>query len=64
MDKSDYKQTAQIAQRFGVIKKRATLAAYRTDLARAALATLKAQHVDVYGRKWHKAKVKVTPGGK
>jgi NitT/TauT family transport system substrate-binding protein len=64
MDPASFKRTAQISKQFGVIKKPATSAAYRTDLARAALATLRAQHVDVTGRKWHKAKVKVTPGGK
>jgi NitT/TauT family transport system substrate-binding protein len=64
MDPASFKRTAKISKQFGVIKKPATSAAYRTDLARAALATLKAQHVDVYGRKWHKAKVKVTPGGR
>jgi len=64
MDPASFKRTAKISKQFGVIKKPASSAAYRTDLARAALATLKAQHVDVYGRKWHKANVKVTPGGK
>ena len=64
MDPASFKRTAKISKQFGVIKKAATSAAYRTDLARAALATLRAQHVDVTGRKWRKAKVKVTPGGK
>lgn len=64
MDAASFKRTAKISKQFGVIKKPATSAAYRNDLARAALATLKAQHVDVFGRRWHKAKVKVTPGGK
>ena len=44
--------------------KKAPSGAYRTDLARAAVASLKAQHVDVNGRKWKKIKVAVTPGGK
>jgi len=64
MDPASFKRTAKISKQFGVIKKAASSAAYRTDLARAALATLKAQHVDVYGKKWKKAKVAVTPGGK
>jgi NitT/TauT family transport system substrate-binding protein len=64
MDPASFRRTAQISKQFGVIKKPATSAAYRTDLARAALATLRAQHVDVTGRNWHKANVKVTPGGK
>ena len=44
--------------------KKSPSGAYRTDLARAAFASLKAQHVDVNGRKWKKIKVAVTPGGK
>src|SRR5919199_847397 len=64
MDPASFKRTARISKQFGVIKKAASSAAYRTDLARAALATLRKQHVDVYGRKWKKAKIAVTPGGK
>jgi NitT/TauT family transport system substrate-binding protein len=64
MDPASFKRTATISKQFGVIKKAASSAAYRTDLARAALATLRTQHVDVTGRKWKKANVKVTPGGK
>ena len=63
MDPKAFKRTARIAQQFKVIKN-APSGAYRTDLAKAAVAQLKAQHVDVYGKKWKKAKVKVTPGGK
>jgi NitT/TauT family transport system substrate-binding protein len=63
MDPKSFARTAKISKQFGVIK-RAPSGAYRTDLAHAALQTLKAQHVDVYGRSWHKAHVKVTPGGK
>ena len=44
--------------------KKAPSGAYRVDLAKAAVAQLKAQGVDVYGKKWKKAKVKVTEGGK
>ena len=44
--------------------KKAPSGAYRADLAKAAVAQLKAQGVDVYGKKWKKAKVKVTEGGK
>ena len=56
-------QTAKIAQTYGVIKK-APSGAYRTDLAKAAVAQLKKRGVDVFGRKWKKANVKVTEGGK
>src|SRR6266513_3929084 len=63
MDKAAFNQTAQIAKQFGVIKK-APSGAYRDDLAKAAVAQLKGQNVDVNGRSWKKANVKVTPGGK
>jgi NitT/TauT family transport system substrate-binding protein len=63
MDAKAFARTARIAKQFGVIKKPPS-GAYRTDLARAAVASLKAQHVDVYGRKWKKITVAVTPGGK
>jgi NitT/TauT family transport system substrate-binding protein len=64
MDPASFKRTARISKQFGVIKKAATSAAYRTDLARAALAQLKKQGLNVTGRNWKKAKVRVTPGGK
>jgi len=37
--------------------------AYRTDLAKAAQKLLKRQHIDIYGKGWKKANVKITPGG-
>ena len=40
--------------------KKAPSGAYRTDLAKAAVAQLKAQGIDVYGKKWKKAKVTLT----
>jgi NitT/TauT family transport system substrate-binding protein len=63
MDAKAFNRTARISKQFKVIKK-APSGAYRTDLARAAVAQLKAQGVDVYGRKWKKIKVAVTAGGK
>jgi NitT/TauT family transport system substrate-binding protein len=63
MNAKAYKRTAQIAQQFGVIKKQPK-GAYRTDLARKAVAQLKKAKVDVMGKKWKAAKVKVTEGGK
>ena len=63
MDPKAFNRTASIAQQFKVIKN-APSGAYRTDLAKAAVAQLKARGVDVYGKKWKKAKVKVTEGGK
>ncbi len=56
-------QTVKIAKTYGVIKKvpkGATNYAYAT----AAVAQLKKQGVDVYGKRWKKSVVKVTAGGK
>jgi NitT/TauT family transport system substrate-binding protein len=64
MQKAAFDQTASIAKQFKVISKPAASASYRTDLAKAAVAKLKAMHVDVNGLKWKKAVVTVTPGGK
>jgi NitT/TauT family transport system substrate-binding protein len=64
MDPASYKNTAQIAYKFKVIKKPAKAASYRTDLAKKAVAALKRQGVDVYGKSWKKASVKLTFGGK
>src|SRR5919199_337673 len=64
MNPTDYKRTASIAKRFAKLKKTPGHEAYRTDLARAADAMLKKQGLDLTGRRWKKAKVKVTPGGK
>ena len=38
--------------------------AYRTDLATKAVAQLKAQGLDVDGKSWKPANVKITAGGK
>jgi NitT/TauT family transport system substrate-binding protein len=64
MNTADYKRTASIAQQFGVIKKAPTAGAYRTDLAKKAVALLKKQGLDVYGKSWKPATVVLTPGGK
>jgi NitT/TauT family transport system substrate-binding protein len=64
MDPVEYKRTATIAKTYKVIKKPATKASYRTDLAKKAVAALKKQSVDVLGKKWKKATVKLTLGGK
>ena len=63
VDPKSFARTAKISQQFDVIKK-ASSGAYRTDLAKAAVAKLKSKGVDVYGKSWKKATVKVTPGGK
>jgi NitT/TauT family transport system substrate-binding protein len=64
MQPAAFAQTAAIAKQFKVISKPATKAAYRTDLARAALAKIKAMGLDPYGKKWKKITVKLTAGGK
>ncbi len=64
MNPADYKRTASIAKKFAKLKKTPGHEAYRTDLARAADALLSKQGLDLTGKKWRKAKVAVTPGGK
>jgi NitT/TauT family transport system substrate-binding protein len=64
MDPASFKNTANIAYKFKVIKKPATAAAYRSDLAKKAVAALKAQGVDVYGKSWKKSVVTLHEGGK
>jgi NitT/TauT family transport system substrate-binding protein len=64
MDPAAYKQTADIAYKFKVIKKPASSASYRSDLAKKAVANLKAKGIDVYGKGFKKAKVTLKEGGK
>jgi NitT/TauT family transport system substrate-binding protein len=64
MDKASYAQTAKLLQQFGGIKKAPSSGAYRTDLAAAAVAGLKKQGMDVYGKSYKPLAVKLTPGGK
>ena len=64
MDPKSWKTTADIAYKFKVIKKPATMASYRSDLAKKAVANLKKQGVDVFGKKWKKSVVVLTEGGK
>jgi NitT/TauT family transport system substrate-binding protein len=64
MDKASYAQTAKLLQQFGGIKKAPSAGAYRTDLAAAAVAGLKKQGMDVYGKSYKPLAVKLTPGGK
>lgn len=63
MDPASFNRTAKISQQFGVITK-APSGAYRTDLAKKAVAAIKAQGLDANGKGWKKAAVKVTAGGK
>jgi NitT/TauT family transport system substrate-binding protein len=64
MDPVEFKRTATIAKTYKVIKKPATRASYRTDLALKALANLKKRGVDVRGQKFKKIVVKLKEGGK
>jgi len=64
MSPAAFKQTANIAYKYKVIKKPATSAAYRTDVAKKAVAALKKQGVDVYGKNFKKATVALKLGGK
>jgi NitT/TauT family transport system substrate-binding protein len=63
MDPTQFKNTANIAFKFKVIKKKASTAAYRTDLAKKAVAALKKQGVDVFGKSWKKSTVTLKAGG-
>lgn len=62
MNAADYARTASIAKQFGVIKKTPS-GAYRTDLAKEAVAGLKAQKLDVFGKKYKPLTVKIVQGG-
>jgi NitT/TauT family transport system substrate-binding protein len=64
MNPKAYAFTARTTAKYNHLKKVPGHEAYRTDLAKAAQAMLKKQHIDIYGKHWKKAKVKVTPGGK
>ena len=64
MDPIEYKRTTTIAKTYKVIKKPATKASYRTDLARKAIANLKKQGLDVTGKGFKKSVVKLKAGGK
>jgi len=64
MDPVEYKRTATIAKTYKVIKKPASKASYRTDLAKKAVANLRKQGVDVLGKSFKKKVVILKEGGK
>jgi NitT/TauT family transport system substrate-binding protein len=64
MNPAAYARSAKIVATYGKLKKVPGHEAYRTDLAAAANAMLKAKGLDVTGKNWKKAVVHVTPGGK
>jgi NitT/TauT family transport system substrate-binding protein len=64
MDPVEFKRTATIAKTYKVIKKPATKASYRKDLARKAIANLKRAGWDVTGKGFKKSVVTLKEGGK
>jgi NitT/TauT family transport system substrate-binding protein len=64
MDPVEFKRTATIAKTYKVIKKPASKAAYRTDLAKRAVANLRKQGLDVLGKGFRKKVVVLKEGGK
>jgi NitT/TauT family transport system substrate-binding protein len=64
MDPTAFKRSATIVAKWAKLKKVPGHEAYRTDLAKAADAALKAQGTDIYGKSYKPITVKVTPGGK
>ena len=64
MDPVEFKRTAAIAKTYQVIQKPASKAAYRTDLARRAIANLRKKGVDVRGQGYKKRLVILKEGGK
>jgi NitT/TauT family transport system substrate-binding protein len=63
IDRTAFSRTSRISKQFKVVKKE-PFRAYRDDLAKAAVAQLRAQGIDVVGQSWKKAKVPVTEGGR
>ena len=54
MDPAEYAKTAKISYDLKVIKKPASKASYRADLAKKAVANLKKQGIDVFGKTFKK----------
>src|SRR5581483_2492604 len=61
---SAIKQTETIAKTYGVIKKLPPASEINYTFVKQALAGMKANHLDVYGKKYKPIVVNVTPGGK
>jgi NitT/TauT family transport system substrate-binding protein len=62
MDDKLFQQTADIALKYGVIKKTADKSAYTSDYAKKAVSGLAG--VDVSGANWQPSTVTLTEGGK
>ena len=63
MDPAAFKQTADIAQQFAVIKAAPKDGVYRTDLAQAVLDQMKKEGGDVTGASYKPQTVEITKGG-
>ncbi|MEU1296588.1 ABC transporter substrate-binding protein [Streptomyces sp. NPDC005840] len=64
MDKAAWDQTIDIAVKAGLLKKRPTAGAYRTDLTERALKELEADGFDTTGASYRPTEVTVTAGGR
>ena len=64
MDPAEFKRPAATSKTYKVIKKPATKAAYRTDLAKKAVANLRKQGLDVLGKGFKRKVVVLREGGK
>ncbi len=64
VSQAQLKYTEGIAQKYGVLKALPSAGAVNYTYIKRALAQLKARGLDVYGKTWKPAVVKVTPGGK
>jgi hypothetical protein len=62
MDDKQFQQTADIALKYGVIKKAADKAAYTTQFAQKAVDSMK--DVDTLGKNYKPIPVSLTEGGK
>jgi NitT/TauT family transport system substrate-binding protein len=63
MDRKSFERTASIALAFKAIKKRPGVAAYRSDLANAAVRALVGQGLDVNGTRYRPIRIRLTAGG-
>ena len=64
MSRPAFARSAAIVKRWGKLSKLPGHEAYRTDLARAADAALRKQHVDIFGKSYKPVTVHLTLGGK
>jgi NitT/TauT family transport system substrate-binding protein len=63
MDTNLYKQTVDIALKYGILKNQPDTSAYKNDLAQTANDDLTKQGLDTKGANFQKKTIQVTPGG-